>query len=592
MAAYQPIQMPQPNGLDGLAEMVMAARRQSQLESQQRAELALQQQRQDAQITQNYADNQYRAQELGMRRDAHQQQMSAARLEAVQKVNALIDSGHIDAARQIAQAAGLGDITEHHQDPKDALMKPSFEAPAQKPTPPPTMDIDQAGNPAAVQANEAAIKDYETKLAGYRPDSTLFEFGGMRPTREPTYTVAGQQYDPMQGRFADEEARRRRADQARKAFEYSPDYASRAGALAEAPPDIARDMNQQIVSDDRQAAATDRAAAAASARAAQDAIYRDRPQDRMDRTTVSAQAGLEGRGKIAEAMGGGKADQNTLGAAKYIGQKVKDTIRSSGYVKLREADQQLSTADAQLDSGSGSGQFGALMLLGRAMRGGAATEFTSEEERKHLSGLAGRIEGIAQSAINGEYSPDQIASAKREVAAGRALMAQLLDRSGQALAITLREDPMVANLKGTANAEYRAAMTAIGRGDAPPLFPDETNNVPALGANIVKGGGTYAAPQTPKGPPQVNRVSVRGPLGAFRGQPGSPEDVNSEAPLPEDPNADELAPPTKAPPRNPVQEARAAEKAKSASRANTALKKPNITKEQAIEELRKRGLIP
>jgi hypothetical protein len=588
MAAYQPIQMPQPEGPSGLADFIIGLRDRANRENQQRAEMALKQQQFEAQRAEAQQRMQLDQEQMGMRRDTHQQQMSAAKMEAVQKVTAALDAGRPDLAKQIAQAAGLGDVGEQRQDPRDALMKPSFEAPTQKPTPPPTMDIDQAGNPAAVQANEAAIKDYETKLAGYRPDSTQFEFGGMRPTREPTYTVAGQQYDPMQGRFADEQARERKAEQARKAFEFSPDYSNRAAALAQAPDDIAKDINQQMIGDDRQAAAADRAKAAADYRAAQDKIYRDTPQDKMDRTTVAAEAGLEGRGKIANAMGGGKADQNTLAAVGYIDKTIKAAADATGYKKLRESNQQLDMAAAQLDSEAGSGEFGALQLLGRAFRGGAATEFVSEEERKHLSGIAGRLEGYYQMFKDGRYAPEQLETMHKEVAAGRRLFSQLLDRSGQAMSTTLRDDPAIANLKGTANAKYKAYMQGIGRGDAPSLFPDETNNVPALGANVVAGGGTYAPPQAPQSPQQVNRMSVRGPLGAFRGQePAPPEDVNSDAPLEQNPNADEAP--------GIVSKLTAAQQAtrdKSRSRANTALKKPNITKEQAIEELRKRGLIP
>jgi hypothetical protein len=214
------------------------------------------------------------------------------------------------------------------------------------------------------------------------------------------------------------------------------------------------------------------------------------------------------------------------------------------------------------------------------MRGGASTEFASEEEKKRLSGVAGRLEGMYQQFQNGQYGAEQLESANKEVAAGRGLISHLLDRSGQAMATTLREDPLIANYKGTANGKYRSYMQGIGRGDAPPLFPDETNNVPALGSNVVKGGGTYAPPAQQQ-EQRPNRISVSGPLGAFRA-PADGEDINSEAPLTEDPAAEEL-PPLQAMARDA--------KAKNAKRANI-LKPPKVSAQAAIEELRKRGLIP
>lgn len=569
--AYQPIQMPQPQGMNGLAELLLQARRQEQQDEQARAELLLRTQQHEAQVTQNYAHQQQNAQQMGLQGAQLQAQLQKARAAAVQEVTSALDSGRSDLARQIAQANGINlqELTDQRPD-RDRLMAPSTEI---KNPPPATDGVDFA--------DQGEVDAQFFQPAGYAPRRTQYE-------------IAGIPYDPEQKQEADKAARARKAEQAREAFAGMPDYANRAAALAQAPDDIAKDMNQQMVADDRSQAANDRAVAAAERKAALDAIYRDTPDDRMARTRLAASMGLEGRKGIAEAMGGGKADQNTLAAVKYVDDTIQKAARNTGYSKLRETDQMLANAEAQINSNSGSGQFGALMLLGRAMRGGAATEFVSEEERKHLSGAVGRIEGYIQSFKNGQYSDEQRDSVREEIRAGRLLMSRLLDRSGQAMATTLREDPAIVNLKGTANAKYRSYMQGIGRNDAPALFPDETNNVPALGSNIVKGGGSYHHLPPEQSERQPNRVSVSGPLGAFqdalqaekdreakraRALTGAPEDVNSDAPLPEDPNAEELP---------PAQEFARPGKPKSVKPAG----KPRVTKEQALEELRRRGLIP
>ncbi len=582
----------------GFSDFFSQLREEQRRKEQFRAEVLLKQR----QMADNERQTGLNERQLKIQENGAAQAQAIRQAEAREKIAAAIDAGRPDLAKQIAAAhnINLKELADTRPD-KDRLMAPSFET-APTGQAPADLDLDKADkfspsyDPKAVQAHEDAIAAYT---------ASQFQPAGYAPPRRTQYEIAGQGYDPDQRRTA-------REKQSREAFKSFPEYADRAAALAQAPEDVAKDVQQQFLTDDRAQAAQDRAVAAAERKAALDAIYRDTPQDRMDRTTVSAMTGLEGRKVIGNAMGGSKADQNTLGAAKYIGQKVKDQIRSSGYAELRKGDQTLAKADAQLDSGAGSGQFGALQLIGQAMRGGMSTQYTTDEEKKHLSGIVGRIEGIISSSIDGTYSPEQIATAKKEVAAGRALMSQLVDRAGQALAITLREDPMVENLKGTANAEYKAAMTGIGRPDAPALFPDETNNVPALGSNIVKGGGTYTGPAQ-AGEQQPGRVSVSGPLGAFQGAfdagkardarrvsalTGAPEDVNSEAPLPEDPTADSIddfqkpQPQSRqAAPRPPTPKARTNYGKVSEAQVRERARHIGMNPEEAVARARAQGLI-
>jgi hypothetical protein len=96
----------------------------------------------------------------------------------------------------------------------------------------------------------------------------------------------------------------------------------------------------------------------------------------------------------------------------------------------------------------------------------------------------------------------------------------------------------------------------------PEIYPGGKDRIGAIGSRSVAGSGGSAPPETV----------------------GLTDDINSDKPLPEDPNAEELPAPTK------LQAAARTGKAKNAARANSLTGK--VSREDAIEEARRRGLIP
>lgn len=569
--AYQPIQMPTPNAFGGLAEIILAARRQSQQEEQARADLLLRRQQHEAQVTQNYAQQQHQAQELGLRQSQETERGAHNRLIATQQVTAALDQGRPDLARQIAKTAGLGDITEQRQDPKDALMMPSFETPTQKPTPPPTMDLEKANDPAAVQANEKAIADYQTQLAGYHPGRTQYEFGGMRPVRDPTYMVAGEKYDPLQTRMATEARRNRDIEQVRGAF--GPlGYGDEAAALAAAntqdkPLDISGLISKRMERDNaREAARTEKETNREFIRG-ENEKYRSEGKSLEDIYAL-ARIAADAKKDHAAALAGPRQDQGDLQSRKYVDETVGRYEKTSGIPKLLQTVEMFNLASRELQKPSGAAQVGARMAIERALRGGPPTQYMDEQEQKHLSGVMGRLEGALETLSTGQFGEEQKQAIMHEIDAARAEYETAVDRRYQGIAARLKGDPAFGNLQGTVNRRVQQTFAPFGR-QVPDIFPGGEDKIGAIGSRSVAGQARTAAPVPPK-PETV----------------GLTDDPNDESPLPEDPNAEEL------PPAQKLVSAARASKAQERTRANKLLGKPNITREQALEELRRRGLIP
>lgn len=532
MGAYQPIQMPQPDGLGGLAEIILQARRQQQQEEQARADLLLRRQQHEAQVTQNYADQQMKAQEMGLRQSQETERGAHNRLVATQQVTAALDQTRPDLARQIAKAAGLGDIAELRQDPRDALMMPSVDAPE----PPPG----QSG--------------------------PMYEPGGMRPTREPTYMVAGEKYDPLQARMASEARRNRDIEQVRGAFGplgYGDEAAALAGAnTQDRPIDVSKLIATRMERDNaREAARTEKETNREFIRG-ENAKYRSEGKSLEDIYAL-ARIAAEAKKDSAGALAGPRQDQGDLQSRKYVDETIGKFEKSSGMPKLLQTVEQFNIAAAELQKPSGAAQVGARMAIERALRGGPPTQYMDEQEQKHLSGVMGRLEGALETLSTGQFGEEQKQAIAHEIDAARAEYEKSIDRRYQAMVARFKGDPAFANLQGTANRRIQQSFSSFGR-QVPDVFPGGEDRIGAIGSRSVQGARPAPKPETV----------------------GLTDDPNDESPLPEDPNAEEL------PPAQKLVSAAMASKAQERTRANKLLGKPNITREQALEELRRRGLVP
>lgn len=535
--AYQPIQMPTPNAFGNLAEIILAARRQAQQEEQARADLLLRRQQHEAQVTQNYAQQQHQAQELGLRQSQEVERGAHNRLVATQQVTAALDQGRPDLARQIAKAAGLGDITEQRQDPKDSLMMPSFDAPE----PPPG----QSG--------------------------PMFEPGGMRATREPTYMVAGEKYDPLQTRMATEARRNRDIEQVRGAF--GPlGYGDEAAALAAAntqdkPLDISGLISKRMERDNaREAARTEKETNREFIRG-ENEKYRSEAKTREDYYNL-ANIAASAKTDSAGALAGPRQDQGDLQSRKYVDETITKFEKGTGVPKLLQTMEMFKLAKSELRKPSGAAQVGARMAIERALRGGPPTQYMDEQEQKHLSGVMGRVEGLLETLQSGQFGDEQKQAIDHEIDAAISEFEGSIDRRYQAAAARFKDDPAFENLQGTVNNRIRQTFAAFGR-QVPDIYPGGKDRIGAIGSRSVAGTSPAAPPVAPK-PETV----------------GLTDDPNDESPLPEDPNAEEL------PPAQKLISAARASKAQERTRANKLLGKPNITREQATEELKRRGLIP
>lgn len=280
--AYQPIQMPQPEGFGaGLAEIIMQARRQSAQEEQARAEMLLRTKQHEAQVTQNYAQQQQNAQTAGynnsllaLHQDKAREEIAQKRLGATTQITAALDAGRPDLARQIAKTFGIDMAENPAQSPKDTLMRPSPEAP-QAPEYGPQATPEIARRAGQIRAYEAGLDtagpntDHGLSDAA-EVERTRFEtaqrpmemIGQMpMPPHEATYTVNGEAYDPQQRREAEAANRDRNKDRFATAFQgvdglskYIPVY--QAGVEAGLDPEKSFTLMQQRMKDD--AAAADR----------------------------------------------------------------------------------------------------------------------------------------------------------------------------------------------------------------------------------------------------------------------------------------------------------------------------------------------
>jgi hypothetical protein len=128
--AYQPIQMPQPEGLGGFAEFLMHVAQQNKADDARRAELLLRQQSAQDEMRHRQVLEQHAGQQLKIQQDQANEAIAVKRLEATKQITAALDSGRPDLAKQIANTFGIP-FEEKKNDPRDALMKPSFETPGQ-----------------------------------------------------------------------------------------------------------------------------------------------------------------------------------------------------------------------------------------------------------------------------------------------------------------------------------------------------------------------------------------------------------------------------------------------------------------------------
>jgi hypothetical protein len=577
--AYQPIHMPQPDGLGGIAEFIMQARRQAQQEEHARADLLLRTQQHEAQVNQNFAQQQHQAQAAGRDQQRLDQAGMGARMEAARQVTAALDSGRPDLAKQIAHAAGIADIAEVKSDPRDALMMPSFDAPTQKPQAPPDLDLDRADrnspqyDPGAVEAHESSVRDYETQLAGYHPGKTEYEFGGMRPVRESKYRINGEEYDPLQVRMANEARRGRDIEQVRGAFGplgYGDEAAALAGAnTQDRPIDVSKLIATRMERDNaREATRTEK-------ETNRDFVRGENEKYRNDGLTYEqrealARIGADAKRDSAGAVAGPRQDQGDLQSRKYVDETITRFEKNTGVPKLLQTMEMFKLAKSELKKPSGAAQVGARMAIERALRGGPPTQYMDEQEQKHLSGVMGRLEGLVETLQTGQFGDEQKQAIDHEIDAAISEFEGSVDRRYQAAVARFKGDPAYDNLQGTVNGRIRQMFAAFGR-QVPDVYPGGKDRIGAIGSRSVAGSASPA--------PKPETV-------------GLTDNPNDESPLPEDPNAEELPEATKATPRNRLQDGLAAQKAKGAARANTLKGGPTANEAQVRDRARKLGMDP
>jgi hypothetical protein len=234
--------------------------------------------------------------------------------------------------------------------------------------------------------------------------------------------------------------------------------------------------------------------------------------------------------------------------------KLLSTVdRNTNLNKLGTAWDQINAAEANVNSNEPLAHKDATLQLARAVRG-QVTEGEMHTLYSRLGGVVDKPQQWLAAFESGDLSGYQQDQVKAAIGIVKQHMQEQIDKRYQAYR-QLASDPALVNMAPSVNAAVRSRFATFGR-EVPNVMDEKT----AKAAPVLGGGRAEAV------------------------APGSPEDVNSEAPLPEDPNADELPAPEK------LRAAARSEKAKNTVRANSLTRK--VTREQAIEEARRRGLIP
>jgi hypothetical protein len=430
--AYQPIQMPQPQGFGaGLAEIIMQARRQSAQEEQARAEMLLRTKQHEAQVTQNYAQQQQQAQQMGiqnselqMRQQKAQEEIAQKRLGATTQITAALDAGRPDLARQIAKTFGIDMSESPAQSPKDTLMRPSPEAPQAPEFGP------QATPEIAKQAGgiRAELASYEPGAQGdqfYRDQAenerTRFEtaqrpmemIGQMpMPPRESTYTVNGEAYDPQQRREAEAKTRDLNTQRFAGAFDgvegmskYIPVY--QAGVTAGLAPEKAFELMQKRMETDSQAAER-----------AENARLQREQSDVNNRRIAGAMGARVGHD---DPFKGRAADRGDEAALDGVTNKV---FSNMGFKEVQVSNRKfndmasaLSKPNAALDAVS-AGSFVKMAQGGT----GVISDSDMEQFWSRIGGVKERSAQWIQNVMNGQIAPEKraiVGQALRELA-GRA----------------------------------------------------------------------------------------------------------------------------------------------------------------------------
>lgn len=203
----------------------------------------------------------------------------------------------------------------------------------------------------------------------------------------------------------------------------------------------------------------------------------------------------------------------------------------------QEAAQEFPNIVKMLDSGNGKLQDQALITMMRlAQKDNRFSDADAKLAMRSGAGWLDQMESYVSKGVEGNYGQDVIAAARQAAGALQGYYNAKNDAMNQEADSFLGDDALY---------DTKRAASRLGR-----ELPGFRQRHPDLYGG--KGGGQPAAT-------------------GQRSAPGSPEDVNSEAPLPQDPNADELPGPTG---------------------GRTGGGKRRMTRQEAEAEARRRGLIP
>ncbi len=450
MAAYQPIQMPQPDGLGGLAEIIMAARRQSQQEDQARAELALRQQQHEAQVTQNYAQQQQNAQQMGLQggqlqlqQDRAREEIAQKRLLGVKELTKALDDGRPDLARQIAQTYGIDMNENPAQSPRDTLMRPSPEAP-QAPEYGPRATPEIAKQAGGIRAELASFEPGAQGDQFYRDQAenerTRFEtknrpmemLGQMpMPPRSPSYQVNGEQYDPQQRREAEAATRDLNTQRFADSFQgvkgmgqYIPVY--QAGVQAGLTPEKSFELMQKRMEQD--AAAADRN---------ENARLQREQSDVNNRRIAGAMGARVGHD---DPFKGRAADRGDESAVDQITSKV---FQNTGFKEAQIANQKfnnMATAAAKPNAALDAVTAGSFVKMAQGGTG-VISDSDMEQFWNRIGGVKERTGQWVQNVIDGKIVPEKRAAVIQALHELGALAKQRVDGIKEGLRYRLTNSP-------------------------------------------------------------------------------------------------------------------------------------------------------
>lgn len=440
----------------------------------------------DAQIA-NYQS------EADQRKHVQDLQDAKEHLAAAKEIQAALDAGKNDQANLIAKSYKVKLAQEPSQAPGDTLMPMSTERPGA-----PTDDQvqqDAAGSAAAIAANPemnepgapaanspGLVKDlYNSRSAG------RFEAQAPVAPKRGAWNIDGTKYDPEQTKSAEQANREEMAKRVQGA--YTPlgeNYGKMAGALALGdtgkPVDVDTLMAQRMRGDQADRERRDLLDVRLGATAQQ----HERENLTVEQKLSEAAKNRASRIQAAQAVGGNaRQDTANLGAYKYVDQVTKEGAKELGLPKLNDSLSTIDLALQEMAKPSGAAQIGGRMALERALRGGPPTQYMDQMEANHLGGLWSRLEGMVQTAGNGEMSPGQVESIVREGQAAKEALSAARERRLGAIRGRLQRDPALQNMRGSVNERYRQIAEGMGA-PTEDIFPGEDNALPAVGANSVK----------------------------------------------------------------------------------------------------------